>query len=94
MEVSEALKELLRKYIGKRFCIFKGENRGNIGKCKWIEARTLSALGETKTFYWYRIEVGFNDGGRYPTYRSFWASEDQIIRIQDEPDEVPYYSGW
>lgn len=87
------LKELRKKYIGKRFCIFRGIDRGLIGKCRWIEERTFTVPEGTFTVKWYRIEVDISDG-YYTQKKSYWASESDIIRIQDEPDEVPYYSGW
>ena len=45
---------------------------------------------ETHKFIWWRIEV---EEYQYH-WKSYWVTTDQIIRIQDEPDEVPYYSGW
>lgn len=79
------LQEMRQKYIGRRFCIIEGKHRAIIGKCKWIEPRKVSALGETKTFIWFRLET---------EDKSYWAMMSQIVRIKDEPDEVPYYSGW
>lgn len=93
-EVMQNVYELKKKYIGKRFCIFKGTDRGHIGVCRWIEPKSLQVDGETYISTWYRIEVECGDGLYYPKRKSYWAREDQIIRIQDEPDEVPYYSGW
>lgn len=79
------LQELRRKYIGKRYCIYAGPNRGIIGKCRWIELNQIDIEGKTHKYLRWRIEVdGF----------SYWASSDQIVRIKDEPEENPYYSGW
>ena len=86
--------ELRKKYIGRRFCIYKGINRGLIGKCRWIEARTMKVLGESHTSIWYRLEVPEGDGYYFPKVKSYWEIEDNIIRIQDEPDEIPFRSGW
>lgn len=86
--------ELRRKYISKRFCIYRGKERGVIGVCRWIEPRSITALGKTHTTNWFRIEVEVSDGYHYPMHKSYWAMEDEIIRIQDEPDEVPFFSGW
>lgn len=88
------LLELRRKYLGKRFCIYRGKYRGNIGKCRWIESKSIEVSGKIITSIWYRIDVQESNGYYFPKTKSYWAMEDQIIRIQDEPDEVPYYSGW
>lgn len=84
------VREMRQKFIGKRYCIFSGIDRGLIGKCKWIEERELKVENETHKFIWWRIEV---EEYQYH-WKSYWVTTDQIIRIQDEPDEVPYYSGW
>ena len=79
------LQEMRQKYIGKRFCIYAGKNRGVIGKCRWIDMHQVTVDGQVHKWLDWRIEVnGY----------SYWARSDQIIRIKDEPEENPFRDHW